>query len=366
MSNRGNRLLLSTGLATFVLLGLAQSIFGPLLPELSDRFDLPISTVGWLLSLFWAGCLAGVGAVYALPGGPGPRTGLGLAAAGCGLIALQANWPMVMLGGAVFGAGYGILAAVYNPRVLAAFGPRGPAMMSLMNAIFTLGAIAAPLVFLALDRDPTQTFTLFAGLALLTLMAALPLRGTGPQANPVGDRVTPDWLVLAFAMLGIGMESTLIGMGPTGLVLSGLAEDQAAGLLSRFFVAYLLARILLIFMAHRVMPFAIYLAAWAMTLLLAVACLLGNPAFWFPLIGFACGLFFHGGFLTGLARMGASNRVSALLLAAGLVGAIVQPMIVAQVIERLGQNGFFLILLTLAVPMTVLSALALPRMRPRG
>lgn len=362
MTGHSNSLLLTTGLAAFVLLGMAQSIFGLLLPVLALRFDLAIATVGWLLSLFWAGCLGGVGAVYARPGGPGPRLGLGLSALGCALIATQAGWPVVLLGGLLFGAGYGILAAVYNPRVLAAFGPLGPSMMSLLNAVFTVGAIAAPLVFLALDSDPVRTFAVFAGFALLVLVAALPLRP--PEAAKTADqaRISPDWLALGFAVLGIGIESTLIGLGPTGLVQSGLEPGTAGILLSRFFVAYLLARVLLIFLAPRVQPFLIYLLAWALTLVFALASMAGAPAFWFPVIGFAAGLFFHGGFLTGLARMGATNRVSALLLAAGLVGAIIQPLIISQLLEGLGPLGFFQIVAAIALVMTLVSALALRRM----
>ena len=59
--NTGTKfLLLATGLAAFVLLGMAQAIFGPVLPSYAKTFGLDVSSVGWLLSLFWGGCLAAV------------------------------------------------------------------------------------------------------------------------------------------------------------------------------------------------------------------------------------------------------------------------------------------------------------------
>ena len=40
---------------------------------------------------------------------------------------------ITLVGALVFGAGYGCATAIFNPRMLQAFGPRGPAMLSLLN-----------------------------------------------------------------------------------------------------------------------------------------------------------------------------------------------------------------------------------------
>lgn len=361
MTKRTNILLLATGLASFVLLGLAQSIFGPVLPVYGAIFGLEIASVGWLLSLFWGGCLAGVLAVFFMPEAMGPKSGLAIAATGTALMGLMSNWAVVLLGGALFGAGYGVIAAVYNPRVLAAFGARGPAMMGLLNAIFTLGAIASPKVFLALGRDPVLTFALFTGVALAILGVALAMGDTRVARAEEGGKVTLDWPILAFAMMGIGMESSLVGLGPTALVLAGQTEESAADLLSMFFITYLVARVALIFLADRVPSFLLYRGAMVLTGILALAAVLGDAGLWFPLMGFGCGFFFQGAFLTGLSRMGRTTRVSAILLIAGLVGAILQPMIIAQVLEDLGPKGFFQIVLGITVVLTVAALLLTPR-----
>lgn len=366
MNNRTKVLLLATGAASFVLLGLAQSIIGPVLPVYAKTFGLDISSVGWLLSLFWTGCLLAVAAVYLLPDLIGPKSGIGLAALGTALMALMSGWPVVLMGAALFGAGYGVIAAVYNPRVLAAYGARGPAMMSLLNAIFTLGAIAAPQIFLMLGREPALTFWVFTGFAATILAAAAAMGDTRapPQTEAKSGKV--DWLLLTFAAMGIGIEACLVGLGPTALVIAGETEEQATQLLSQFFMTYLVSRTMLVFLAHRIAPFLIYLGAMVLTAGITFAMLAGvEVAILFPLIGFGCGLFFHGAYLTGLTRMGASTRVSALLLGAGLVGAILLPALITQVLGGLGPMGFFQIICGLACALVAIAALAAPRMTRR-
>lgn len=364
MADRTNLLLLVTGLGSFILLGLAQSIFGPVLPVYAEMFGLDIATVGWLLSVFWGGCLGGVTAVYVLPNAMGPKSGLALSAAGTALMALMSNWALVLVGGALFGAGYGMIAAVYNPRVLAAFGPRGPAMMGLLNAIFTLGAIASPKMFLALGSNPMLTFSLYTAVALAIFAVALGMGDTRVAGAVDSGKVRLNWPILGFAAMGIGMESSLVGLGPTALTIAGKSEETTAELLSMFFITYLVARVALIFLATRLPAFLSYLAAMALTAACALGAIFGDVGLWFPLMGFACGFFFQGAFLTGLAKMGATTRVSAIMLTAGLVGAILQPMIIAQVLESLGSKGFFQIVLGISVIVS-LAALALTRQMMR-
>lgn len=362
MTGRTKYLLLATGIAGFVLLGLALAIFGPVLPVYSRVFGLEISSVGWVLSVFWAGSLSAVGAVYLAPATLGPKTGLVAAAAGTALLALMSSWGMVLVGAVLFGFGYGVIAAVWNPRVLAAFGPRGPAMMSLMNALFTLGAIAAPQMFLALGQQPATVFWVFTGFAGAILLVTFGMGDTRAAPAATGSDGRIDWTILGFACLGIGLESILVGLGPTGLVQTGKTPEQAAQLLSLFFITYLVARLSLVLIAHRIAPFAIYVAAVTLLAALTLAALLGDAGFWFPFMGFACGYIFHGEYLTGLQRMGGTTRISALLLAAGMLGAIVMPVVISQVLGGLGPLGFFQIVLGIALTLAVLAALSLRRL----
>lgn len=362
MTSTTKYLLLGTGIAAFVLLGLAQSIFGPVLPVYAQVFGLEISSVSWVLSVFWVGSLAAVGAVYAAPVRLGPKSGLITAALGTALLALMSSWSMVLAGAALFGFGYGVIAAVWNPRVLAAFGARGPSMMSVMNALFTLGAIASPQLFLAFGQQPASVFWTFTGFAGVILLATLAMGDTRAAPAKAGDGGKLDWSILGFAFLGIGLESSLVGLGPTGLAQAGATPERAAQLLSMFFITYLISRLSLVFIAHRIAPFAIYFGAVTALALLTLAAILGDTGFWFPLMGFACGYIFHGEYLTGLRRMGGTTRVSAVLLAAGMLGAIILPLLISQVLDSLGPNGFFQIILGLTTGLVVLAALNLRRL----
>ena len=95
---------------------------------------------------------------------------------------------------------------------------------------------------------------------------------------------------------------------------------------------------------------------------LVAAAIWGDTGFWFPWLGFPCGFFFHGTFMTGLQRMGGSTRVSAMLLAACITGAITVPRLIAQVLDGMGPLGFFQIILGLSALLALLSYAMIPRM----
>lgn len=135
----------------------------------------------------------------------------------------------------------------------------------------------------------------------------------------------PDWriLILAFGLVAIGPESSLVGLGPTALIRAGVEEARAAELLSAFFVVFLLARVTLICVAHRVAPFLLYTLAIGSAALFALGAVVLSPAVFFVAMGAPAGLFFPGYYVTASARMGEDSRVTPpTIIAAGLVGAI--------------------------------------------
>lgn len=359
-TSAARRALMASGLASFVLLGVTQAIFGPALPVYQAQFGLTTAAAGWLISAFWVGCFLGVIGMYLGAGRIGPRPGLAATAIGALTMALAVWWPMVLAGGLVFGAGYGALAAVFNPRILAAFGPRGPAMLSLLNAIFSLGAIATPVIFLALGGRPEATLL---GTALLA--AAVWLASGAVARSPVGMAQERagfrfHWPVLIFGFLAIGMEAALVTLGPTALIRAGIGEAEAAGLLSLFYVAYLVARTAMIFVAARIGPFTVYVGAMAFAAACAIGAVFVSPAWFFPPMGVSASLFFQGFFVTGVRKMGQDARVPSVIIASGLVGAIVMPLICAQLIGQMGPRGFFWLILGWSA---VVLAAAVPMMR---
>lgn len=355
--------LLFAGVATFVMMGAGQALFGPALPVYVRDFALGEGEAGLFVALLWVGCFLGVGFMYVRGAHVGPRHTLAVMALGSGVMAASPSWVLTLLGGVLFGMGYGMATAVFNPRVMRAFGPRGPSMLSLLNATFGVGAIAAPLVFVWLGSDPALTYGVVAA-ALVVIWACAGPAGQGSLA-PDGPVKTfrPHWGILAFGALAIGMEASLAGLGPTALIRAGVEETRASELLSAFFVVFLLARVGLIFIAHRVEPFVLYTLSIGAAALCALGAAILSPPVFFVAMGASAGVFFPGYYVTASGKMGEDIRVPPTIVASGLVGAIVTPLALAPLVAGLGDRGFFWVSAGLLGAASVAAVLSLRRMR---
>ena len=355
--------LLFAGVATFVMMGAGQALFGPALPVYVRDFSLSEGEAGLFVALLWVGCFLGVGLMYFKGALIGPRQTLAVMAAGAGLMALGPNWVLILAGGMLFGAGYGMATAVFNPRVMRAFGATGPSMLSLLNATFGVGAIAAPLVFVWLGSDPAWAFGIVAlALVAIWLGAGAAGREGVAQAGEV-KAFRPHWAILVFGAVAIGMEASLAGLGPTALIRAGVAEDTAAQLLSAFFVVFLLARVVLIFVAHRVQPFVLYTVAVTSAAVFALGAVFLAPGPFFVAMGASTGLFFPGYYVTASGKMGEDLRVPPTIVASGLVGAIVTPLLLAPLSAGMGDRGFFVLVAAILVTVSASALLSLRRMR---
>jgi fucose permease len=333
--------LLFAGIATYVLMGAAQATYGPALPAFARAHGLDLAGAGWIIPAHWIGCFLGVGLMFVAGGRITPRLTLVLMVAGAAIVAAGPVFAVVLAGAVIFGVGYGMATAVFNPRMLRAFGARGPAMLSLLNATFGIGAIAAPLIFVALGSDPGLAYAGIAALAVLVWLGAGPAgRESGGTQPAVTRQFRPHLPILAFGMIAIGTEATLIGLGPAALILSGLTEVEAARMLSAFFVAFVLARLVLVFAAHRIGPFQLFLVATFGAAVLAVLAA-AAPAMAFVGLGACVGLFFPAYYVSASGLMGEDVRVPPTIVAAGLIGGISAPMMIAPWLETMGGPGFF-------------------------
>jgi fucose permease len=227
--------------------------------------------------------------------------------------------------------------------------------------MFAVGAIAAPLIFVALGSNPHLCFAIVAGLcAVIWLAAGTSGRAeegaTAAASKPYRVRLG----LLCFGVVCIGVEACLIGLGPTALIATGASEETAARALSGFFVAFLIARTALVFTAHVLPPFAIYTGAMAGAALCAVAATILPAVPFFIAMGAFAGLFFPGFFVTASRLMGDDPRVTPTIIAAGLVGGISSPVLLGQLLAGLGERGFFQVI---AVVTVVTAAIALILLR---
>ena len=209
MTSSARLALILVGVASFIIMGAGQSVFGPALPSYERTFSVSTAATGWLISSFWIGCFASVTGMYFLGDRPSPRAGLTAILLGSALLAAAPMWNLTLLGSFIFGLGYGCLTAIFNPRILAAFGARGPSMLSLVNAAFSIGAIASPLIFVWLGSDPKLVFWTLAALAAVCFAAAGPAgrakaarkprqRGRSRRAaRSTGGKLTISWRLVA-------------------------------------------------------------------------------------------------------------------------------------------------------------------------
>lgn len=332
--------LLSSGLASFTALGAGMAMMGAALPSYETRFAIDTATSGVLVSTMWAACLCGVVTMYFASHRVTPRRALAGVVLGAVLLALAPSWALTLAGAAVFGFGYGLTAAVFNPRLLVSWEETGPAKVSMLNAVFSGGAILAPWAFAALGAGPQPIFWAMAVMAALGFGLAGRAGQVGQSARAEAGGLSLHLPILCLAVVGVGTEASLAGLGPSALIRAGVPEGQASSLLALFFLAAVVARVGLIFLAHRVPDFAVYLAAVAWASLCALGAIWA-PGVFFPLIGVSAGLFFQGAFVTAVRKMGEDPRVSPIILGIGLVGAILAPLALARWLDALGGSGFF-------------------------
>jgi fucose permease len=237
--------------ATYLLMGLVVSAYGPLLGLLSHRFGISLPVAGSIISLHYAGSLAGVvAAMVALTRWPGRftvMTALGVTAAGCASIALAPTWPLFLCGIAVIGAGFGALVIGLNQLVAYSEGRRRTALLNGLNGVYSAGAVIGPIVIASLAASYFSAVYIGAGIAgALLIVLSAGIQGRLPVV--AGARSRPGWLVGVFVIaiaLYVGFENAAGGWIPSDLQSTGLTANVAAAYTSVFWLALALGRLLI-------------------------------------------------------------------------------------------------------------------------
>ncbi len=351
--------LVLAGLFSFVLMGAGQALYGPALPVFAREFGISTGQVGLLVSAHWVGSVLGVGGMYLQGDRVTPRMALACMGLGALIVGLGAGWLATLAGALVLGLSYGASAVIYNRRFLIIFAARGPSMLALLNAIFGIGAIGAPLVFLALGSDPARAFLVVAALSAVTFVIA----GSGvamPPASGIRRPFRPRPVILTFGAIAIGTEASLIGLGPTGLIAQGQSEAHAAEYLSLFFVAFLAMRLALVGFAAWLHPFTLYALAMTGAAMCAGGAALTGHAGWFVALGGFAGMFFPAYYMSGTGQMGEDGRVAPTLIAAGIAGGIAAPVLMSAAMGVADETAFFAIV----AAVTGVAAVAAFALRP--
>ena len=358
------RALVLHGFAGFAVAGALQALYGPSVPALARLHDVLPSQAGAVVSAHAAGGFAAL-ALAMVREGITARHALLCIAAGAAAMATGPSFAVTLAGAALVGAGSALNSSVFNRRFLAELGGRGARMLGLLNAVFAVGAVLAPLAFVALGA---RVGLAYGGLAACALVLAWLAGGVRAPAAPASPRLPLREAlrrpaILVAGGLGVGMELSLQGFGPAALIAGGMGERAAAGWASAFFAAFLAARLALWWLADRIAPMRLLAGALALggaaCAVAATGGAMAGPAY--AVSGAAVGLAFPAYFVAAARRLGTGERIAAVIIAAGYLGATIVPGALSPILAALGVGRLFAVmaaygLVAAAVAMAVRAA----------
>lgn len=378
------------GFGVFVVLGAAVAMYGPLFPQLRVAFALPESDAGALVGWHCLGGLAGIvlWTVGELRGGLRGIFAASLVcfAVGAMAVALAPGWGLVRAGGLLVGVGFGSLVLGINRSFAAGFGERSGAMLNLVNACFSVAAVAGPLAIAITPGSHRRT--LFAGLAVLALLLVPLLSGLSlgresrpedrddhdePDASESDDPDTragrPSVLIIALFMglfmLYIAVESSIGAWEATYLVSRGHTAESGAAWTSAFWGALTVGRLIAAPISLRIHAGSLVVASVLLVVVGVVATRFsGMEAGAFAVVGLGMAAIFPTSFAWLSAALPAARTAGGMALAAGMVGGILGPPTIGYGVARFGV-GIVPWGLTILAVLCLLCSLALYRLVPR-
>ncbi|WP_106396288.1 MFS transporter [Actinocorallia populi] len=359
----------------FFVLGLSTAALGAALPSLREVYGLADQEGGWLVSAYNLGALATIlicglgsrrfGQRIAL------RTLLALFACGSIAMGVAGTWAVFCVATVLTGAGYGGLVLYLNSIVARRSKEHGFVVLSLINAVFGVGAILGPLTVSATGSHARAVFLVAGVLAPLGLSIGNLPQPPGPRVpSPKGTAFsTHRSLMLAFLALGFlyaGLETGIGAWEATHLDRIGHSAATAARLASLFWAGLCLGRFLIPFLArgqapHRIIRLSLIAATGS---LLAAA----HPAA-APIAYAMCGFFLAPvlpAILNWIAQTVDDNQsANALLFTATMTGSVVLPTLIDTVARRSPAEAIPLSIACMAIAATA-TAFLIPRVSAHG
>lgn len=344
-----------TGLASFILIGAAQALYGPSLTGFTAAFQLRSGSAGLIVSVHSAGALLGVLSAIPLARHPLARwrvaVSLCLLSLGALLVGVAYSWPTTLAGAFIIGLAYGALTIGINSLFAVAYGDRSPAMVNLLNAIFGIGAILSPLLILLFPERPQFAFVTLSAIStcLIPFGFTMDDRLEAKAPAPASQSKHLFIIFVIFLALGVGVEASSIGFAATYLVFTGLSPSAAAAVISLFFVAFTLARLLAVPLSLKLTPVQLVMGSLCLTALLLLLSMRAALApVTIALLGASLALFFPNSFTWLSQELGTSGS-SVVIIAGALVGSTLVSSLIAAVTTSFGEGYILGALLILTV-----------------
>ncbi len=342
--------------ATFMLIGLGNTLYGPAFERFALRHQIGLDSVGLLVSAQFGGALLAIASSGLLLECFGYRrlivAGAGLVVVGALTVAHAPSWPLTLAAAGVHGAGTGLLVASVNLLTTRLFENAATPALNLMNAVYGIGAIAGPLVVALSTPRLEPPFYLLAVAGLAVVVGATRVSLPAVRRPPVTARTAPVGLVLMFALVLFFYIGTEVGI--TSWETEHLSERfgaaRAAAFTSLFWVATTLGRLLAVPLSTRVAPGPLVVGALGLGIasLLAAQVLPLAPVF-YALAGLSIAPVFATTVAWFTAVLGdRSERYAPLMLAGGNLGPVTTAPIIGGVVAAVGSGAIPLMLAALA------------------
>ena len=355
--------------AVFTALGAVVASFGPLLPELAQITQAPVTRVGLLISALFGGTLVSQAVSAILMERFGTRVvvacSLAACAIGSGGLATGTTLPVLLLSAGVIGVGYGFSSVGINLLASGLLGSRPGFVLNLCNTCFGAGAVAGPLAASALLRQGGQARLVFliGGGVLVALLPFAWLLPSGPDRTAtIGFAATASRrpLVAIACLLALygGVEAGFGGWLATYVEQTlAVTPASAAVMTSQYWACYLAGRCLVTFASLNVRPAP--LLTWSVGGLVVGALTLVASTAWGPgttiaivVLGVSTGPIYPLTFAVVTTQFaGQATRAAATVATAGGIGATVLPWAMGLTLTAGGGRGLAVSTLVLTLGM---------------
>lgn len=339
-------------LGVFLLIGAIDAAYGPLLRIISLRFGVSLPSAGTVLSVYFAGALAGVLSALTCLRRLSGRTvmigALATLALGCAGVAASEVW-LALLGSVLLtGTGFGALDFTLNRLLAATESRRRVARLNTVNAAFGAGAVAGPYVVSTLKAG-TLTHGFAAAAALACMLAAglrgvraAPPRDAGKslpaKANRRSRKLALEHGTLARLGLAylcyVGAEAGTAGWIVAHLSALGYSARLATAVTSAFWLALTIGRLCAAPLGNVVTLRHIVLTATALlAVCLAVAAIPVMAPAAYVAAGLAAAPIFPMGLAWAAETWPGDHRTASWALTASMLGGVVGPAIIAGAVS---------------------------------
>ena len=354
-------------------MGLVVAMYGPLLEHLTRRFAVTLPLAGATISVHFAGGLVGVliamRSIERFSGRACVAVATGVVGTGCAAVAVAPTWIAFVPAVFIVGLGFGGLVITLNQLVAYSEGRRRAALLNALNAAYSGGAVAGPIVVVAFANEHFPLLFAVAAMAFLVLIPGTAgIAGRLPVA--AGARGGPGLVVLVFVgafVLYVAVETGTGGWMTSHLESVGLHSNQAAAVTSGFWLAVMTGRLLITLVPTAVPEAAIVLTGSAVaTVALLAASIPAIAPLAYVMAGLAIAPIFPTG-IVWLAKLAPGDaRGTSWLFPATSIGGIAGPGAIGVAIAEFGVAAAPLVLAVVAIGMSTGFWLASRAVRPRA